>query len=164
MLPFLPIPFFLAAVVVLSVAGAGVPRESPLLLAWLNLLFTTAASFLIAWLAGRSFLLRGTPDLLMLSCGALVLGVSSPLGVVAGILRSRSPSDFANLAVTIHTGSVLLSALCHAAGAIATARRARPLPGPSAWLAATSSLSLASVGTARPGCGSRKRGDGSPCR
>ena len=79
-LAWLPIPLLLVTMAVLWAADRPSSYESPYLLIALNLVFSTLVSGFIAYLMGRSFLIRGTPGLLMLGCGAVSLGCRRPRG------------------------------------------------------------------------------------
>jgi len=48
--------------------------ESEILLTSFNFIFSTIASMMITVLAARSYLLNGSPGLLMLGCGAIIWG------------------------------------------------------------------------------------------
>jgi hypothetical protein len=80
----LPIFVLLAAMAVLWAADLRTSHESPFLLIALNLVFATLVSLFIAYLVGRSFLVRGAPGLLMLGCGVLIWGASGLVGAVVG--------------------------------------------------------------------------------
>jgi len=138
-LAWLPIPLLLAATLVLWRADLRVAHESPYLLVTLNFVFTTTVSLFIAYLIARSFLIRGTPGLLMLGCGVLFLGFAGFLG---GVIARGDP----NVLVTIHNSGVLLSAGCHLTGALLSRgpKRARRIAG--LWLAAAYAAVLCTLG------------------
>jgi PAS domain S-box-containing protein len=92
--------------------------QHPRLTILLGLVFTTFGSVLVAFLAGRSFLYHGLPSLLMLGCGALVLGAGSVVSTTI------DPTDI-NGQVAVYNLSVFLSALCHLAGALIGPRKSK---------------------------------------
>jgi len=126
-LAWLPIPFLLGAIVALRVASLPGSYDSVFLVITLNLLFSTLASFFVAYLVARSFLVRGTPGLLLLGCGVVLWGPAAVLGTVV------SRGD-ANTAIAIHNSCVWLSALCHTAGVFSSLRPRRTLFPVSLWL------------------------------
>ena len=125
---WLSIPLLLTAVAVLWVVNPRTASESPLLLTVFNVVFATLASALVVVLVGRSYLVRGTPALLMLGCGALVWGIAGTLGPA---LLPRG----INVTITVHNSLVWLAALCHLAGALLTLKPLRPPRFPSLVLA-----------------------------
>ena len=139
LLAWLPIPVLLVAIAVLWAANLPGSYESPYLLMALNLVFSTLVSGFIAYLIGRSFLIRGTPGLLMLGCGVIIWGTAGLVGIVA------SHFDI-NVFVTIHNLCVWLSALCHLAGAVLSLRPRRAMREASLWLAAAYTVALGCVG------------------
>jgi len=112
--------------------------ESPFLLLALNLVFGTLVSIFIAYLAGRSFLVRGTPGLLMLGCGVLIWGASGFVGAAAG---HGDP----NTTATIRSACMWLSALCHLAGVSLSLRPRRAMRTAGLWLAAAYTVTLGAV-------------------
>ena len=139
LLAWLPIPVLLVAIAVLWAANLPGSYESEYLLMALNLVFSTLVSGFIAYLIGRSFLIRGTPGLLMLGCGVIIWGTAGLVGIVA------SHFDI-NVFVTIHNLCVWLSALCHLAGAVLSLRPRRAMREASLWLAAAYTVALGCVG------------------
>ena len=131
---------------VLRAADSGAVYESPYLLMALNFVFSTLVSLFIACLVGRSFLVRGTPGLLMLGCGVAIWGGAGFVGSTAGILGAVNGRDFANITVTIHNGCAWLSALCHLAGATLSLRPRRVTHAVGLSLAAAYTAALSSVG------------------
>ena len=139
LLVWLPIPVFLVAIAGLWAADLSGSYESPYLLMALNLVFSTLVSGFIAYLVGRSFLIRGTPGLLMLGCGVITWGTAGLVGVAAA-----GHFDI-NVLVTIHNVCVWLSALCHLAGAVLSLRPRRAMREASLWLAAAYTVALGCV-------------------
>ena len=137
---WLPIPVLLVAIGILWAADLPGSYESPFLLMALNLLFSTLVSGFIAYLVGRSFLVRGAPGLLMLGCGVVTWGAAGLVGVAAA-------GHFGiNILVTVHNTCVWLSALCHMAGALVSLRPRRAMHVASLWLAAAYTVALGCVG------------------
>ncbi|MEN6338212.1 MAG: PAS domain S-box protein [Phycisphaerales bacterium] len=126
-LAWLPIPFLLGAIVALRAMDLPGYYDSVTLVVALNFIFSTLASFFIAYLVARSFLVRGTPGLLLLGCGVVLWGPAAVLGTVVG-------SGDANVAVAIHNSCVWLSAFCHMAGVFLSLRPSRTLFPVSLWL------------------------------
>jgi len=71
-LAWLPIPVFLVAIVVLWAVGTEAPRESVELGIALNVVFSVMVSLVVAFLIGRTFLVRGQPGMLLLGCGIVI--------------------------------------------------------------------------------------------
>ncbi|HLJ94438.1 MAG TPA: hypothetical protein VKU02_14725, partial [Gemmataceae bacterium] len=132
------IPALLLAIVGLRIMNPTIAFESNVVVLVLNFVFSTLASLYIAYLIGRSFLVRSSPGLLLLGCGVLIWGAA---GVVANTVGQGNP----NLDVTIHNLAVGLSALCHLAGAVLL-RSKRNLPTAGAWLSAAYVGALGAVG------------------
>ena len=120
--------------------------ESPRLLLGLNFVFSTLASLLVAYLIGRSFLVRGKPELLLLGCGVIIWGAAALVGIAAGLVWADNGQLYINVTVTIHNICVWLSALCHLIGAVLSLRPTRALHAPSLWLAAAYAGALTAVG------------------
>ncbi len=70
-LAWIPIPVLLVAMAILWAGDLRTAYETPRLLMTLNFVFSTVASLFVAYLIGRSFLVRGRPGLLMLGCRRL---------------------------------------------------------------------------------------------
>jgi signal transduction histidine kinase len=141
-LAWLPIPIFALAMVVLKAAGLQGAYDSPDLLMALNFVFSTMASLFIAYLVARSFLIQGTPGLLMLGCGVVIWGLAAVVAVAAG---KRDEHDV-NIIVTIHNVCVSLSALCYLAGVTLSLLPNRPIRQAGLLLAAGYAGALAAVG------------------
>jgi hypothetical protein len=118
----------------------------PFLLLALNFVFSLLASFLIAFLIARSFLVRRTPELLLVGCGVIAWGTAGLAGVTFGILGAAGAPLDTNLFITTHNLCVWLSALCHLAGAAFSLRPKREIPAAGRWLAAAFTLTLGAVG------------------
>ena len=139
-LAWLPIPLLLLAMVVFGVLDLRTAYEFPHLLLAVDFLTRTVASLVILYLAGRSFLDRGAPGLLLLGCGVALWGAS---GFVA--TSTLSIKD-ANLGVTISNLGILLSALCHLSGVILSLGSRRTIRAAGLWLGAGYTLALGAVG------------------
>ena len=121
------IPLLVVAVLVLYALGVNSSHESPTLLASFNTLFLTAALLIMAFLAGRSYLLGGSRALWPLGWGAAILGLSYLLG---GLLITRP-----NEAVTISNVGIFAAGVCMAlSGYWALIERPREVkPSPEMW-------------------------------
>lgn len=99
----LPIPLLVAAATAVRVLGLGRPRDSILLLTAFNTLFCAAASFIIAYLAARSYRANRSTALLTLGMGSVAFGLTY---LLSGPLRD----DF-NRYITVHNSGLLLAGL-----------------------------------------------------
>jgi PAS domain S-box-containing protein len=133
-----PIPLLLVAIAVLWIAELPGAFDPPFLLMGLNFVFSTLVSLFVAYLIARSFLVRGTPALLMLGCGVVVWGLAGVAAVVAG--RSQ-----VNTVVTVHNICVCLSAACHLSGALFSLRPERMLRVPGLSIAGAYAAALGAV-------------------
>jgi PAS domain S-box-containing protein len=80
--------------------------EPPYLLPFLNIVFLTGISLLVAWLAARSYLSTGFPSVLLLGAGMLAFGIGS--GIAAGgVAADLGP----NVITTGHNMGAFLAAL-----------------------------------------------------
>jgi PAS domain S-box-containing protein len=145
-LAWLPVLLLLAAMAAFWVADLRTAHELPFLLLALNFVFSLLASFLIAFLIARSFLVRRTPELLLVGCGVIAWGTAGLAGVTFGILGAAGAPLDTNLFITTHNLCVWLSALCHLAGAAFSLRPKREIPAAGRWLAAAFTLILGAVG------------------
>lgn len=93
----------------------------------LSFVFSSLSSAFVAYLVASSFLVRGTPGLLLLGCGVVAWGLAS---VVPFAGTGRDP----NLQITIHNTCALISALCHLVGAIASLRARGAIRHTALWL------------------------------
>jgi hypothetical protein len=143
---WVPIPLFLAAIAAVWAADLRASYELPFLLLWLNFLFSTLVSLVIAYVVAKGFVAQGRPELLVLGCGVLVWGVAELLGVVAGLTSAGADRLAPNTLVTIHNSCVWVSALCQITGAVLSAHARRPLRMPGVWIAAAYTSALGVVG------------------
>ncbi|HWI56888.1 MAG TPA: PAS domain S-box protein, partial [Bacillota bacterium] len=127
------------ALLVLKAAPCPGSLDLPYLRAALSFVFGTLIALGVVVLVGRSFLVRGQPGLLLLSCGLLFSGLS---GIIATVVGGQD----VNLNVTIFNLCAWLSAGCHLLGVVLLLRRRRPLPAPGLWLWLGSLLVLTAVG------------------
>jgi PAS domain S-box-containing protein len=125
-LAWLPVPLLFGAMILLWALNLPGSHESVFLVITLNLVCSLAASAVVAFLVGRGFLVRGSPGLLLLGCGAVAWGPAA-LGSVIG---DHDP----NVMVTIHNGCAWLSAFCHLTGVLLSARSKRTLSPTLLWL------------------------------
>jgi two-component system, cell cycle sensor histidine kinase and response regulator CckA len=129
------LPLVTIAIITIGLLNGGTYPIAPVLFLTLNLVFFGLASLLIATLIGRSFLLRGTPDLLLVGCGALLWGLA---GVASGIIGPEK----ANTLVTIHNTGAAIAALCHLEGAILSNPGRPSMRRRVAWMATAYSASI----------------------
>jgi PAS domain S-box-containing protein len=146
-LAWLPIPVLLITMAVFWAADLRTAHESPHLLLALNFVFSTMASLFVAYLISRSFLVRGTPELLLAGCGVILWGAAgSALGIATALSAAgTSPADINNV-VTIHNLCIWISALCQLAAAVASLRSRRPIRAADSWLATAYSVALGVIG------------------
>lgn len=123
----LPAPLLLLATIILWAANLPAVYEPSHLVTILNLIFMLPAALLIAYQAGRGFLLRGNPRLLWFGCGMLFWGSAGPVG---GALLPHGPAAV----VAVHNTLIWLSAAFHLAGLV-LAPRQRAVRWPEPWLA-----------------------------
>lgn len=143
-LAWVPVPVFLLVLIALRVLNSQVTHESPYLLAILYFVFSTLTSLLIAYLLGRSFLIRSDPGLLMLGCGAAVWGMAGVAATIAGLTGSAW-QDFSNTIITIHNSSIWLSAVCQLTGVVLSLRLRKPVRDSGLWLAIAYALAVSTV-------------------
>jgi len=136
---WLPVLLLLLIMMILWASNLRRSYESPSLLVALNFTFSTLTSSLIAYLIGRSFMIRGTLGLLMLGCGVVIWGAAGV--VAAGVGRGN-----ANTIATIHNCCVLLSACCHLSGAALALRSDRSVRNRGLLLTTGYTLGLGAVG------------------
>lgn len=110
-LAWLSVPGLLLAIAALWIVDSKTVYESQPLLMAFNFVFSTLASILVVILLGRSFFSRGSPGMLLLSCGVLLWGSA---GTVAPMLLPHG----ANVVISVHNILVWLAALCNAAGVV----------------------------------------------
>ncbi|MCE5228871.1 PAS domain S-box protein [bacterium] len=96
------------------------------LAAGMNIFGRTLVAVLIAILAGRSFLVSGRPELLLLGCGIGIWGMTGTISISLGCFRPSAGMTVASL-------GVLLSGLCHMIG-VKLSIRAKPIARPDLWL------------------------------
>jgi hypothetical protein len=127
-LGWLPIPILLFAMAVLWIANSSTVYEPPHLMTALNLLFSVPGALLVAYQAGRGFLLRGNLGLLGFGCGMLFWGSAGPVG---GLLVPFG----SNTVVTAHNILIWLAAVCHLMGMVLASRQPMTIRWPEPWLA-----------------------------
>jgi PAS domain S-box-containing protein len=137
-LAWLPIPLLLITMIVLGVADLGGSYESPHLLLALNFTFSTLVSLFVAYLIGRSYLVRSTPGLLVLGCAVVFWGA-------AFVLAAIGPAN-PNFTATVHNLGVWLSAVCNLTGTALLLRSKRNMPAAGLWLGWAYTLALGAVG------------------
>ncbi len=133
-----PIPLLLLTIAVLWASNPPFSYISPFLLLSLNIIFVTLVSLFVALLVGRSFLLRGSPGLLLLGCGILFWGT-------AGFVSTSVAGRDINMAVSIHNVCVFLSGICHLAGVGLSLRPRRPMAALPVWLGGAYATTLGTV-------------------
>ncbi len=137
-LAWLPILLLLAAIFAARVAGLSESYESHALLLVLSFTFYTLVSLGTLYLIGRSFLASGSPGLLLLECGVVLWSLAGTVGDFV------SHGD-ANINVTIFNIGILLSGLCHLAGAILALSPQQVLRMRSVWLATGCAFALGAL-------------------
>ncbi len=142
-LAWLPIPIVVFLLVALQPLQTGPGFASPWLLLAVNLVFGTVLSGAVAYLIAHVLARRGELWLLAIACGAFFWSIAGSMGAIAALL---GPGGFnANTTVTIFTGSVFLSALCHLVGAAIPTHWRSPARLWPAWLAAALALCVTAV-------------------
>ena len=124
----------------LWVADLRTEYEAPRLQTALEFLLRTLAFVPIVYLAGRGFVARGEPGLLLLGCGVAIWGTS---GFVATLIVTRD----VNLGMTISSLGTWFSALCHLAGMLLTVQSKRTIRATHLALIVCHALSLSVVGS-----------------
>jgi len=135
---WVPVPVLVGVLVVLWTLHLPHAYNAPVLLAVLNIVFSTCVSLFIAGLAAHSFLRSGRPGLLWLTAGVFIWGWASLVAVI-------SFGQTANFTVTIHNVGVGLAAGCHLAGALLAARGAPVLVRRGWWLAGAFTVGFGAV-------------------
>ena len=115
-------------------------HDFPYLLIVLDFFTRTLGSVFIVYLAGRTFLRRGAPELLLLGCGVAIWGSS---GLIA--TSTLSIKD-ANLGPTIGSLGLWMAALCFLTGVVVSHRSKEEVRAVGAWLGAGYALALVAVG------------------
>lgn len=102
------VPAFIIVMAILYVSPSEAVFDPPLLLFILNTLFISIVAFVGSYISARSYLMSGSPGLLLMGCGMLAIGIGA---LIAGLLRDLP--DGANLNVTMFNIGVLLSSAFH---------------------------------------------------
>ena len=98
---------FGVAIAVLAFFRVEAVYSSPLLFTVLNIAFLSVISFVVSWVAARSYLRDGSKAVLLLGCGTLALG----LGGLLAPLHIGGPG--ANSIATIYDTAALMAGACH---------------------------------------------------
>ncbi|HEX2958444.1 MAG TPA: PAS domain-containing protein [Chitinispirillaceae bacterium] len=114
---WVPIPLLLTAITVAFYFSPGKSYENTAILLIMNFVCSFCISLLIIYFLSRIFLVQGSPGVFLLASGVLAWGFAGFAGVIAGI-TGESVSGFANISITIHNSSVLISALLQLTGTI----------------------------------------------
>jgi PAS domain S-box-containing protein len=128
-LGLLPVLLLLALIVVLHFVFRDHPAtrivfEPSFVLPALHMVFLCLTSFIVSYIAMRSYLLRGSDSLLLLGCGVLTLGTGA---FFAGwLMVSKGP----NVNVTIFNVSFLLMGIFHVWGAVLSVLEQLPESSP----------------------------------
>jgi PAS domain S-box-containing protein len=120
-----PLPLIAAGIVALRLIDLPGSYPSPRLQFGLQLVFMTTASAIVAFVAARSFVMRGTPGLLLMGCGVIALGLAGALATAVG---TGNP----NRTVSIHNLLMALGAWLHFAGVAVGSRK--PVAARTEWL------------------------------
>ncbi len=145
LLVWLPIPLFLAAIIVLKIPEPIGPFSHPYLLLGLNFIFSLIATVFVIALLDRVFLLRGKPDLLLFGCGLTAWALAGVVAVSIAMIEGGT-ADFDNIVVTVHNLCVFVSALCNLAGAIISLRPLPQFRRTRLWLAGANAAIVGLVG------------------
>ncbi len=137
-LAWLPILLLLVAIIATRVAGLGESYRSETLMLILGFIFYTLLSLGTLYLIGRSFLILGSPGLLLLECGVVLWSLAGTVGDFV------SHGD-ANVNVTIFNIGILLSGLCHLEGSILALNPQRVFRRKALWLGASCALTLGAL-------------------
>lgn len=138
-LAWLPIPVLLGLIVIFRFINPQSSFDPPNLLLALNLIFSLLISLLIAYLLGRSFLVRAVPGIALIVTGVLLWGSAA----ITGLVVSNGDS---NSLITIHNICVYFSALCYLSGSVLLIRQKKSLNIPGFWLALASLSAVGIVG------------------
>jgi PAS domain S-box-containing protein len=138
-LVWLPIPLCIIVITILWIADLRISLPQPLFEWLIQYGFGALGILLIVIPAARSFMTNRQPSVLMLGCGVLI----SQIGVLVWPL---TPTKSLDTRFAIYNTSVLISAMCHFAGAAITSRRKIRLGHPVAWLMITYAVSIIAIG------------------
>lgn len=138
-LAWLPILLLTVLITGLWVIDLRTEYEWPRLQMTLNFVTRTLACLVVAFLAGRSYLERRQPGLLLMGCGVLIWGAS-------GFITTAIVMLDANLGVTISNLGIWAAALCHLTGVSLSLQARRTIPATGLRLAACYALALGFVG------------------
>jgi PAS domain S-box-containing protein len=124
----LPIPLFIALIVLLHVAlpahlDASLAFDPPVLMLVLNTLLLFGVSLAVLVTALRAYVASGASNILLLGCGMLALGVAA---LVGGWVRPLGGTP--NTSVTVHNLGVLLGAALYGMSATLSLLGADPEP------------------------------------
>jgi PAS domain S-box-containing protein len=109
-LAVVPILLFAAAIVIFYWLDIETVAENEVLLALLNLLFSSSITLLVSYLAARSYLREGSTATLFLGSGMLTIGVTTTLVGLIG--------PHINALLTLHNVGVFVAGSCFMASAI----------------------------------------------
>ena len=109
---WVPIPLFLMSVLILMFLGFESVYEPKILIATLNLVFSTGVSLMIVVFSVRSYRGRASAPVLLLGCGMLTFGTVS---AIAGVLVATGAI---NAAITIYNCGILATAGLHLASVL----------------------------------------------
>jgi PAS domain S-box-containing protein len=132
---WVPPLLLLAALIAARVVGPHEPYDLPTFRLLISFVFYTLVSLGTLFVIGRNFLASGTPGLLLLECGVILWSLA---GTVGDAVYGGDP----NINVTIFNTCILLSGLCHLAGAVFAVAPRRQLGRPLIWLVLASALTL----------------------
>ena len=134
-LAWLPIPFLLGLTGALWFTDTRVSTPPAIVL---DFAFEAFVSLFVAYVIGRSFLVRASPGLLLLGCGILPWGS-------AGLVSAAAGGTDINLVLAIHSACVCLSAICHLAAAGLSLRPRSHTTCGSLWLVGTYIATLTAI-------------------
>ncbi len=138
---WLPIPLFIILLSILSLLDLHARFEPPYLLAGLNVVFLTLVSWIVAYLAARSYIASGTRAVLLLGNGMWILGIACAVAAAFGFF------DMDANVVTVHNCGSFLAGLSIFLSALSTTdiKGDRTRPGPLWWLAVSYIGALAAM-------------------
>ena len=124
-LAILPLPLFIAIIVILFFLNSTLVFEPPFLLPTLNVIFLSLIPFTVAYLVWKSYASSGSLTMPFIGCGMVAFGFSS---LVAGFIINMPGGP--NLNVTIYNSGLLLCATLIVIAVLFAFRKATPYKSP----------------------------------
>lgn len=132
---WLAVPILFGLTLALWAADYRTVYEAPRLLFLGHFLFGTMTSSVIVYLVGGNFLARGTPGLLLLTCGVAFWGLA---GTTATLVAPHG----LNASLTVHNLCIWCAGFCHLLGVVFAPGIRSPLVRRGWWLFAGAGLTL----------------------